>query len=130
MDDKWYGGKVDICAKLKVGRDGNYRIVVDQARLGSSTRFKRQWGSKAFLFIKIPLYIRNKSDNKLLDFFRRPFILMGRVYRAFMLSDATVHLFAAADNFLFDSPDGLSDINLFWAFVNFHNPISLNCSQV
>jgi RNA-dependent RNA polymerase len=128
--DPWYGGKVDICGKLKVDPQGHYKVAIDQARLASSTRFKRIWGSKSFLFIKIPSHIRKRTKNQLLDFFQRPFILMGRVYRAFMQSDDTVHMFAASDNFLFDSPDGASDINRFWAFINLHNPISMNCNQV
>ena len=55
---------------------------------------------------------------------------MGQVYRAFMLNDDTVHLFMAADNFLFHTPDAMSDFNCFWDFMMWHNPIHSNLGQV
>lgn len=129
-DSDWYGGKVDIPARLKITQDGNYKIVLEQPRLGASTRFKRQYRSKSFLFVKIPLDIRRKPKNQLMEYFKRPFILMGRVYRAFMLNEDTVHLFLAADNFTVSDPVSLFDVNRFWDFMMWHNSIRMNCNQV
>lgn len=128
----WYGGKVHFRAKLMEQGRAGFRVLLERAELGPSCRFARRFGSTAFLRVKIPMSVFNKPDNGLVDFFSRPFILNGRVFRAFFAKDDNVFLFRT--NEIFRGSEicphsvcmrGLSLLD----FLNWHNPLGFNRNQ-
>jgi RNA-dependent RNA polymerase len=128
----WYGGKIEFRGKLH--RDDefdSYRITLERCTLGPSCRFSRRFGSKNFLRIKIPSRILHSSHNGLIHYFQKPFIVWGRVFRAFYAKDDTVFLFRT--NEIFDAPEirpghypGFSLLQ----FIQWHNPLEFNHNQV
>ena len=133
----WYGGKVHFRAKLD--DKTQYRILLERAELGPSYRFARRFGSTSFLKVKVSSRIINKPNNKLVEFFSRPFILNGRVYRSFYAKDENVFMFKTNEIVhedtlnselirvsagSADSP-GLSLL----AFLNWHNSLEVNNKQ-
>ncbi|RDB26117.1 RNA-dependent RNA polymerase 1 [Hypsizygus marmoreus] len=126
----WYGGKVVFSGKLY--RDGGSdRIVLNRTYLGPSCRFMRRFGSKNFLRIKIPKTIFHAPHNKLLEFFRRPFVLWGSVFRSFYAKDKNVFLFRTnevmEDGYIYSDPSlpGMSLLQ----FIDWHNPLATNATQ-
>ena len=51
--------------------------------IGPSCRLTRQYGSSSFLRVRVPQKAQNLGDEELQKFFLRPFIVFGRVFRAF-----------------------------------------------
>jgi hypothetical protein len=72
------------------------------------------------------------THNRLIDYFCRPFVLWGYIFRPFYAKDDNIFLFKT--NEIMDgtkisptpSPIGLS----FLDFINWHNPLELNTGQV
>lgn len=92
----YYGGKVIFSGVLKnVGKKSapDYRVLLYAAELGPSCRFLRRFGSWNFLKIKIPKPILNNPSNGLHDLFKRPFVINGKVYRAYYAKDSNVFFF-------------------------------------
>jgi RNA-dependent RNA polymerase len=133
----WYGGKVDFRGKLRDHSSANiteYKIVLERPELGTSCRFTRRLGSQSILRISIPPDVFTKQDNQLVDFFSRPFILSGRVFRAFYAKGKHVFLLKTCevfDGFKISVPkdaahgDGLTLLD----FLNWHNPLESNKRQ-
>lgn len=70
-----------------------FKITLGKAELGASSRFSRRFGSKSFVRVKIHKSLQNsKYSEALIDFFRRPFIIAGKVFRAFFEKEKTVFL--------------------------------------
>ncbi|KAL4244292.1 RNA-dependent RNA polymerase [Abortiporus biennis] len=136
-EDGWYGGKVHFTAKL-VYKDGRCSIVLEKPVLGSSNRFSRRFGSKSFIRVKLPsneLYIHGAEW---IPFFKRPFIIMGYVFRAFFAKEENVFLFRTNERVsdvssdtthhklnLRESNDGMS----LFSFIKWHNDLSINSQQ-
>jgi RNA-dependent RNA polymerase len=138
-DDKpdWYGGKVEFRAKVRdVGTTDapKYKIVLEKPVLGTSCRFTRRFGSHSFLRVKIPAAILENREHELIKLFCRPFILTGRVFRAFYAKKDHVFLFKTCE--VFDGSKlsvlkGTRKSGMAWReFLDWHNPLFCNCRQV
>ena len=135
----WHGGKVHFCARLKnvgTAKMPRYKIMPERAELGPSCLFTRRFMSGRFLTIKVPKQILNNPNNGLLELFLRPFVLTGRVFRAFYAKDENVFMIET-DELVDDgvistsrrsaSPTGPCSLE---AFLSWHNPLELNTNQV
>lgn len=102
----YYGGKVVFRAHLKnIGTKAaptynvgtktapTYHLVLDAPELGPSNRFLRRFGSWNFMKVKVPKQVLSQPNNGLLDFFRRPLVINGQVYRAYYAKESNVFLF-------------------------------------
>ncbi|TFK55073.1 hypothetical protein OE88DRAFT_1732348 [Heliocybe sulcata] len=123
-EDEWYGGKVHFVARLRE----DWQIVLEQPKLGSSNRFARRFGSARFLSIKCHSKL---SGRKLVEYFKNPFILHGRVFRAYFAKEMTAFLFqtdeiVTADGRVVMPPGGMWSIS---RFIEWHNPLSQNQHQ-
>ncbi|THV08462.1 hypothetical protein K435DRAFT_641686, partial [Dendrothele bispora CBS 962.96] len=123
-NSSWFGGKVIFRLSLRK----NFEISLEKAELGASNRFTRRWGSKSFVRVKISKELWNSGD-ALVNFFRRPFIICGRIFRAFLEKDKTVFLFMTNETLnpsgQISSTEGIS----FEEFLESHNPLSRNQKQ-
>jgi hypothetical protein len=127
----WYGGKIQFQGKLQKDEiAGIFKIVLERCTLGASCRFTRRFGSKSFLRIKIPARLRH-SNSGLPSFFRKAFIIWGRVFRAFYAKDETVFMFRTTE--IFDEscirPAQYNGMSL-WELIQWHNPLEYNITQV
>lgn len=110
----------------------NYKIVLNRPELGSSTRFSRQFGSYAFLRVRVPRQVMNKAQSILPKFFAQRFLLCGIIYRAFYANDTGVFLCATNESC------GSARLPRharplppsFMEFLDWHNPVLHNQSQV
>ena len=112
-----------------------YKVILETPELATSCRFTRRFGSTSILRIKIPEFFLNNPNSGLIDFFSRPFILNGLVFRAFYAKDD--HVFLVKTNEIFkhlqvhppekSSPTcGLPFLEL----LDWHNPLESNTNQV
>ncbi|CCM00780.1 uncharacterized protein FIBRA_02822 [Fibroporia radiculosa] len=147
LDDPWYGGRVHFTGKLVFVADtaGNssYQVRLDRPVLGPSCEFSRRFGSYQFIRIRIPKDILNQSDKKgwgggnLLEYFRRPFVVSSRVFRAFYSKEHNVFLVQTNECW-----DGTRIVEAkptsrpphdqtlsFLEFLKFHNNMELNRHQ-
>lgn len=104
------------------------------AELGASNRFARRFGSAHFLRIKVPKSLmRREHQENLMNFFHRPFILMGCVLRAFYAKEQNVFLFMTNEVYK-DSVISLTKTVQgrlsFLDFVEWHNSLEGNAEQV
>ncbi|KAJ4498650.1 RNA dependent RNA polymerase-domain-containing protein [Lentinula lateritia] len=134
QNSDWFGGKVVFRAKLKIQVENpkkppSFKIELEKAELGASSRFSRRFGSKSFIRIKIPKNLTRYSK-ELMHFFRRPFIIAGRVFRAFLEKEKNVFFFMTNENsdpgLVLDTVSQKLSID---DFLNWHNPIELNKNQ-
>jgi hypothetical protein len=135
----WHGGKVHFCARLKnvgTAKTPQYRVILDRPVLGPSCLFTRRFMSRRFLIIKLSKQILNNPDNGLLGLFSRPFVLTGKVFRAFYAKDENVFLIETNEMVECGtitasrrptSPMGPCSL---MDFINWHNPLLLNTNQV
>jgi RNA-dependent RNA polymerase len=135
----WHGGKAHFCARLKnigTAKAPRYRVILERAVLGPSCLFTRRFMSKRFLTIKVSKQILNNPDNGLLDLFLQPFILTGRVFRAWYAKDDNIFMIETDEMLDGDtisasrrpaSPTGPCSLN---DFLEWHNPLLLNTNQV
>jgi RNA-dependent RNA polymerase len=135
----WHGGKVHFCARLKnigTAKLPQYKFILERAALGPSCLFTRRFMSERFLTIKVPKQILNNPNNGLLELFLRPFVLTGRVFRAFYAKDENVFMIETdeiVDGVTIStsrrpaSPMGPCSLQ---AFLSWHNPLELNKNQV
>lgn len=137
---EYYGGKVHFIAKLK-GENGCYSLCLESAELGPSCRFYRRFGSAAFIKVSIPKKTMNSRNNNLMEFMCRPFVLNGRIYRAFYSKDNNVHLKKTNESLkvvdgaqTVASPKNEGDLvdgqGSLIEFLNWHNPMSENSDKV
>ena len=127
----WYGGKIEFRAKLEKLGAKQYKIVLEDCVLGASCRFTRRFGSWSFLRIKVPLDVFHESENGLGLFFKRPFVLWGRVFKTFYAKDQTVFLFRTNEPCpgLDSRGSNLPGLSL-QEFLMWHNPLQENSKQV
>ncbi|KAF8078266.1 RNA dependent RNA polymerase-domain-containing protein [Lyophyllum atratum] len=124
----WYGGKIEFRGSLE--HDGSYRVKLERCALGPSCRFSRRFGSKNILRIKIKSSLLHSQDNGLQDFFRKPFVLWGSVFRSFYAKDDTVFLFRTNEGMVDGEivPKQFPGFSLL-EFLDWHNPPLPNSNQ-
>ncbi|KAF7332082.1 RNA-dependent RNA polymerase [Mycena kentingensis (nom. inval.)] len=123
----YFGGKVHF--KGTIG--SNFQVTLKQPELGTSSRFARRFGSLRFLTLGIHKQLLNKGE-QLVEFLLRPFILAGRVFRAFDAKDGNVFLVQTNEmvegnriNPMRTIP-GLLSLD---EFLQWHNPLELDLKQ-
>ncbi|EPQ58296.1 hypothetical protein GLOTRDRAFT_36051 [Gloeophyllum trabeum ATCC 11539] len=124
-NDGWYGGKIHFTGKMR--EDGH--IVLQRPELGPSCRFTRKYGSASLVRIKVP---QKLVGDKLREYCKRPFVILGRVFRAFYEKDLTVFLMQTDEVLSSDQNSVLiqkSDGRSISHFINWHNPIFQNREQ-
>ncbi|KDQ60341.1 hypothetical protein JAAARDRAFT_126352, partial [Jaapia argillacea MUCL 33604] len=148
-EDGWYGGNIHFTGRLKeltsdenvylrLGGKG-YSIQLDRPRLGTSCRFMRKYGSKRFLKIKVNDAQYGYGQQLANDFFKRPFVVSGCVFRSFYFRDGTVFMVQVNER-LGRSEDGRRQVTprltsspdsppYFFQFTDGHNPMRLNSDQ-
>ncbi|RPD65627.1 hypothetical protein L226DRAFT_543193 [Lentinus tigrinus ALCF2SS1-7] len=89
----WYGGKVHFTAKVVVDKKKDFRLVLDRPTLGTSNRFMRRFGSRRFIRVRIQKDALMQKGTSLAEYFYRPFIISGAVFRAFFAKEQNVFLF-------------------------------------
>lgn len=112
--------------------DKKFKVTLNKPYLGFSNRFTRRFGSMRFMRVKCHPDLVFKRGKDLISFFKRPFVVMTRVFRAFYAKDHNVFLVATNETFsgheILHSPK-LSESSL-EDFLTWHNDIRLNESQV
>jgi RNA-dependent RNA polymerase len=145
---QWWGGRVEQVAVLRrVEKKRNplvirskdnepppeYTVELRQHRVhGKSHRFARRWGSRRFIQLRLPDPLFQNDRTHLQAYLNQPFILHGRIFRAFFASEGVVHLVETSENWQRASIGGMGDndrISLH-EFLNWHIPLSLNSEQV
>jgi RNA-dependent RNA polymerase len=134
---EWFGGKVEFRGQLQDGGPSNpyaYKVVLEKPQIGASCRFTRRFGSMSFLRVKVPDMFLNRPNNRLTDFFSRPFILNGRVFQTFYAKDDNMFLFRTNEIFKggsIQAPGSSSQARgfSFQEFLDWHNPLELNTNQ-
>ncbi len=120
----WYGGKVMFQGQL-LDDDGEYRIILDNCALGGSSRLTRRFGSWSFLRIRVPQTIFFGHNRDFMNFFLRPFVIWGRVYRVFDPKDCKVFLYWTSES----SGSRIRGRMSFEEFIEWHNPLRMNQNQ-
>ncbi|KAJ7660062.1 RNA dependent RNA polymerase-domain-containing protein [Mycena rosella] len=89
------------------------------AALGNSPDYPNGYGGKTL----------HSVNNGLKEFFQRPFVIWGSVFRAFYAKDGTVFLFKTRETYknggFLESTSGLT----LFEFLNEFNPLNLNSNQ-
>ncbi|KAI0075924.1 hypothetical protein K474DRAFT_1663689 [Panus rudis PR-1116 ss-1] len=132
----YYGGRVNFCATINA-RDRSFKLTLEKPYLGTSCRFTRRFGSWSVVRVRIgdsqTLFERG---DKLLSYFKRPFIIHSRVFRAFYAKEGSVFLIQTnecTDGTRIWPPDpgpSTSASLSYEQFLNWHNDLTLNRSQV
>ncbi|KIJ41942.1 hypothetical protein M422DRAFT_254959 [Sphaerobolus stellatus SS14] len=127
----WYGDKVHFIARLKdLEKDKSnkgklrhshgspsYQIILQRSELGpSNRRFSRRFGSRRFIHVRVAKSIMMSGNSSLVEYFQKPFLLNGRIFKAFCLKDTSITR---------DHRSALS----FLDFIEYHNPMDLNNQQ-
>jgi RNA-dependent RNA polymerase len=126
---------VEFRGRLQDGGPSNpfaYKVVLEKPQIGASCRFTRRFGSISFLRVKVPEMFLNRPNNRLTEFFSRPFILNGRVFQTFYAKDDNMFLFRTNEIFKGGSIQaalGPSRGLSFLEFLNWHNPLRKNTKQ-
>ncbi|PPQ99097.1 hypothetical protein CVT24_009364 [Panaeolus cyanescens] len=124
----WYGGKVVFLARLVKTASSHYEIELEPPVLGPSTRITRQFASWSIIRVKIPERILYSDTQQLQQFFRRRFILWGKVYRAIYAKEGTVFLFWT--NEVYGSTTKHSGRLSFEDLLDWGNPLAKNAQQL
>ncbi|KAI0737583.1 RNA dependent RNA polymerase-domain-containing protein, partial [Daedaleopsis nitida] len=139
-DPGWYGGKVHFTAKLVASSKGpdEFSFVLARPALGSSNRFMRRRGSKRFIRVLIQKDALMRKGDKLSEFFRRPLVINGAVFRAFFAKEQNV-FYVRTDEVVRGFGQDLRVVparpsaqNREWSFLRFikwHNDYQLNQDQ-
>ncbi|OBZ77696.1 hypothetical protein A0H81_02417 [Grifola frondosa] len=131
-DPDWYGGQVNFSAKLLYSEipGEQFKMALERPTLGASNRFTRRYGSRRFIRVRFDksdmLY---KHGSNALEYFKHPFIICGRVFRAFYFKE---HVTLIDTNEQFEAGRILAaepGKNLFLDILAFHNPLELNKGQ-
>ncbi|KAJ7693978.1 RNA dependent RNA polymerase-domain-containing protein [Mycena rosella] len=125
---KGYGGKVCFAGRVEIDQ-GIKTVMLDRCSLASSCRLCRRYGSSNFLRLKVSLKTLHSANTGLKEFFRRPFVIWGSVFRAFYAKEGTVFLFKTREMYkngtISESTSGLT----LFEFLNEFNPLKLNSNQ-
>ena len=123
-EPRWYGGKVIFRARLVIPKDekwngstSRYRIILEQPEIGPSYDYARRFGSGRFLRIKVP-----QCGDHLVNYFSRPFVLLGRVFRSLFYKEKTVFMVETNEQIVdgnIISPPWRSNDRGPWPFLEF-----------
>ncbi|KAJ6489328.1 RNA dependent RNA polymerase-domain-containing protein, partial [Mycena vitilis] len=132
---EWFGGKVQFTAKVVIDKaDGDHGlgIVLQKPSLAPSHRFRRRWGSANFLTLTFTREVLNTKTQEITSYVKRPFILLGRVFRAYYAKDLQVFLFRTNElvegSRVHEIRTLTQGISL-GQFLNWHNPLEFNRTQ-
>ncbi|PCH44937.1 hypothetical protein WOLCODRAFT_56552, partial [Wolfiporia cocos MD-104 SS10] len=144
-DSSWYGGRVHFTAKVAFDNSGPTTLKLDRPTLGSSNQLARRFGSWRFIRVRIPKDLPYRGDKKagegiLVLFFKRPFVLNGRVFRAFYAKEHNVFLVQTNETWdgtqiveqVSSSMPDLMKVPIpvnFLEFINYHNNMDRNRHQ-
>ncbi|TBU26167.1 RNA dependent RNA polymerase-domain-containing protein [Dichomitus squalens] len=139
-DPDWYGGKVHFTAKVVVAKDrrpSEFRFILERPALGSSNRLMRRFGSRRFIRARIQKDALNQKGNDLAEYFRRPFVIGGAVFRAFFAKEQNVFLvrtneaaIGSGEDVRISTPDSSAATEMsFMQFIEWHNSLLLNSDQ-
>ena len=108
-----YGGQVNFIAKLKVKVDETKKTIIGEPHIelqkpirGTSCRFSRRFSSSSLIRVQIKPNIKYKHGEYLMNYFRRPFIIHGRVFRAIFAKENSVLLFLTNEEWVAGSFSG------------------------
>ncbi|KAI0706226.1 RNA dependent RNA polymerase-domain-containing protein [Cytidiella melzeri] len=142
----WYGGKIHFTAKVTKNSPSTslepYQLTLETPSLGSSNRFTRRFGSKRFIRVRLHEKVFSPNSNAALErFFKRPFVIFTRVFRAFYAKEGSVFLvqtnevyqetLGSMESYRIQpstSAQNPLDMSLL-DFLRWHNPLKLNSDQ-
>jgi hypothetical protein len=129
----WYGGKLQQVGRV-VKEGSSYKIKLEKMESRRSHRFARYYGSRRFLHIRVSKNLINEERDEVKRFFRRKFVLCGRVFVAFHAKERNVYLVETDENFDRICQEWCGDHlrQSFNQFINWHNPLEVvkNTKQV
>ncbi|KAI0646405.1 RNA dependent RNA polymerase-domain-containing protein [Trametes meyenii] len=140
-DRDWYAGRVHFTARLSKDKPaGALHLGLDRPVLGSSNRFARRFGSRRFVRVRIPVDLLMKAvGDELREYFKRPFVFGGAVFRAFYAKENNVFLFRTNEEPVWlggklavEPPSSDSARRKEYslkAFLTWHNELRLNADQ-
>ncbi|KAI0777795.1 RNA dependent RNA polymerase-domain-containing protein [Trametes elegans] len=137
-DPDWYGGRVHFTARMQKDKKGVLHLYLDRPVLGSSNRFARRFGSRRFVRVRVHKDLMMKAEgDELREYFQRPFIIGGTIFRAFYAKEQNVFLFRTneeivkvGDTFTIKTPSCRSRDELsLEEFLRWHNDLHLNSEQ-
>ena len=132
-DSDWYGGRIQQIGRVSKD-DSAYKIKLERMESRRSNRFARNFGSRRFLQIRVPEDFLQAERDKVKQFFRRKFILCGRVYIPFHAKEKNVYLVETNENYGRQSQEWCGDQfrSTLNEFINWHNPLDVlkNTKQV
>ncbi|KAF8305208.1 hypothetical protein DL93DRAFT_2102154 [Clavulina sp. PMI_390] len=114
--DHWYGGKVRFGLKLiiknkppakashtreRVNFSFFFALGVEKPRLSDSNRIAREIGSRRVIKLTLPDSV--SESESLGEFFRRKFVILGKVFQAFFPREGSCYLVETAD-YNYDPP--------------------------
>lgn len=131
----FYGGQVQFRGTLSLPRGAKIPILkLEAPTLGPSTQFGRRLGSKSLFRIKLSREVQWMNPMALLNYFRRPFIICGAVFRSFYSKENNIFLVKTNERWDGTSvlPNDQAELGVmsFMDFINWHNSLELNCNQV
>lgn len=132
-ESDWYGGRIQQLGR--VTKDGtSFAIKLERMESRRSNRFARHFGSRRFLQIRVPEDFLLAERDKVKRFFRRKFILFGRVFIPFHAKEKNVYLVETNENYGRHSQEWCGDQfrSTLNEFINWHNPLDVlkNTKQV
>ncbi|KAH9852493.1 RNA dependent RNA polymerase-domain-containing protein [Lenzites betulinus] len=140
-DPDWYGGRVHFIARLQRDSENRLGLELDRPVLGTSNRFARRFGSRRFIRVRIPqdFLMHSKSEDELLNYFKRPFVVGSAVFRAFYAKESNVFLFRTNEEVVRDpkaenlrvvqpAPGSLAEHSYMY-LIEWHNSLKLNSEQ-
>jgi len=129
----WYGGKIQQIGNV-VKEGTSYRVKLEKMESRRSHRFARYYGSRRFLHIRVQDELLRNEREDVKKFFRRRFVLCGRVFVAFHAKERNVYLVETNENYDRSSLEFCGDHlrKSFNNFINWHNPLEVvkNTKQV
>lgn len=123
----WFGGQVQQVARIIETPDKNYHLRLEKMEMRKSHRFARFLGSRHLMQFKLPDKFENGAA-----FLLRNFVLCGRIFVPFCVKDGNVYLLETKDDFERRPVPSQGDQYRvsFTDFIQWHNPMQLNGSQV
>ncbi|KAG8952307.1 hypothetical protein FRC04_004735 [Tulasnella sp. 424] len=145
----WWGGRVEqravmvnlgvdeprksMCSGANRSPKVRWAIRLHQQEMrGKSCRFARKFGSRRFIQLKIPELRSQAERDSLQEELLKPFLLHGRIFRAFSTHDGTVRLVETDENVgRVPRPEfGDSRRSSFLDFLDWFNPLEQNAHQI
>jgi hypothetical protein len=131
----WWGGRIQQILRLAKAPPGSvepYVVYLERLESRRSHRIARFLGSRRVNQMRIDSDLLFKERDQLHDFLLQNFVLCGRIFRPFTSKDSTVYIMETNLNYerTTDAHFGDQYRISFADFVNWANPLYLNCNQV